>query len=214
MARILREMLARWPETPNVELVTTDGFLYPNAELEKRGLMSRKGFPESYDQAALLHFVQRIKAGEPEVAAPVYSHVTYDIVPGETKVVRHPDVLILEGLDVLEPARPALNDEENVSISDFFDFSIYVDARIRNIRRWYIERFLELRKTAFHRPDSYFRRYADLSDDQAIATALSIWETINAPNLEQFIRPTRGRATLIMTKGADHKVQKIRLRKL
>lgn len=214
VARILRELLARWPDTPHVELVTTDGFLYPNAELERRGLMSRKGFPESYDQAALLKFVQQVKAGEPEVKAPVYSHVTYDIVAGEHQVVHHPDVLILEGLDVLEPARPNLVDEENVSISDFFDFSIYVDARTRNIRRWYVERFLELRKTAFHRPDSYFRRYADLSDDQAIATALSIWETINAPNLEQYILPTRGRATLILEKGADHKVQKIKLRKL
>ena len=213
-ARILREMLARWPETPRVELVTTDGFLYPNAELQRRGLMERKGFPESYDRRALIRFLSRIKAGQPEVRAPVYSHVVYDIVPGEETVVRKPDVLIVEGLNVLQPARPSSVDESTVAVSDFFDFSIYVDARTRNIRQWYVDRFLKLRRTAFSRSESYFRRYADLSDAQATERALSIWHSINAPNLEQNILPTRGRATLVLTKGSDHAVQRVRLRKL
>ncbi len=213
-ARVLREMLARWPETPHVELVTTDGFLYPNAELRRRGLMERKGFPESYDRRALIRFLSKIKAGQEEVRAPVYSHVTYDIVPGEEVVVRKPDVLVVEGLNVLQPARPSSVDESTVAVSDFFDFSIYVDARTRNVRQWYVDRFLKLRRTAFSRPESYFRRYADLSDAEATAKALSIWDSINAPNLEQNILPTRGRATLVMTKGSDHSVQRVRLRKL
>jgi type I pantothenate kinase len=213
-ARILREMLARWPETPRVELVTTDGFLYPNSELQRRGLMERKGFPESYDRRALIRFLSRIKAGQPEVRAPVYSHVVYDIVPGEETVVRKPDVLIVEGLNVLQPARPSSVDESTVAVSDFFDFSIYVDARTRNIRQWYVDRFLKLRRTAFSRSESYFRRYAELSDAEATERALSIWQSINAPNLEQNILPTRGRATLVLTKGSDHAVQRVRLRKL
>ena len=214
VARILREMMARWPETPHVELVTTDGFLYPNAELQRRGLMDRKGFPESYDRRALVRFVSRVKAGQEEVRAPVYSHVTYDIVPGEEVVVRRPDVLIVEGLNVLQPARPGAAEDSTVAVSDFFDFSIFVDARTRNIRQWYVDRFLHLRQTAFSRSESYFRRYADLTDEQATARALSIWEAINAPNLEQNILPTRGRATLVVTKAADHSVQRVRLRKL
>jgi type I pantothenate kinase len=214
VARILREMMARWPETPHVELVTTDGFLYPNAELQRRGLMERKGFPESYDRRALVRFVSQVKAGRDEVRAPVYSHVTYDIVPGQEVVVRRPDVLIVEGLNVLQPARPGTSESSNVAVSDFFDFSIFVDARTRNIRQWYVDRFLHLRRTAFSRPESYFRRYADLTDAQATARALSIWEAINAPNLEQNILPNRGRATLVLTKGADHSVQRVRLRKL
>ncbi|WP_245993144.1 type I pantothenate kinase [Xylanimonas allomyrinae] len=214
VARILREMMARWPETPHVELVTTDGFLYPNAELQRRGLMERKGFPESYDRRALVRFVSRVKAGQAEVRAPVYSHVTYDILPGEEVVVRRPDVLIVEGLNVLQPARPGAAEDSIVAVSDFFDFSIFVDARTRSIRQWYVDRFLNLRQTAFSRPESYFRRYADLTDEQATARALSIWDAINAPNLEQNILPTRGRATLVLTKGADHSVQRVRLRKL
>ncbi|WP_425957132.1 type I pantothenate kinase [Xylanimonas sp. McL0601] len=214
VARILREMMARWPETPHVELVTTDGFLYPNAELQRRGLMERKGFPESYDRRALVRFVSRVKAGQEEVRAPVYSHVTYDIVPGEEVVVHRPDVLIVEGLNVLQPARPGAAADSTVAVSDFFDFSIFVDARTRNIRQWYVDRFLNLRQTAFSRPESYFRRYAELTDEQATERALSIWEAINAPNLEQNILPTRGRATLVLTKGADHSVQRVRLRKL
>lgn len=213
-ARVLREMLARWPDTPHVELVTTDGFLHPNAELQRRGIMDRKGFPESYDRRALIRFLSRVKAGQAEVRAPVYSHVTYDIVPGQEVVVRKPDVLIVEGLNVLQPARPSAVDEGAVAVSDFFDFSIYVDARTRNIRQWYVDRFLQLRRTAFSRPESHFRRYADLSDAEASAKALSIWESINGPNLEQNVLPTRGRATLVLTKGADHSVQRVRLRKL
>ncbi|WP_265521005.1 type I pantothenate kinase [Oerskovia flava] len=213
-SRILREMLARWPETPRVELITTDGFLHPNAELARRGLMDRKGFPESYDRRALIRFLSKIKAGHAEVRAPVYDHLTYDIVAGAEAVVRKPDVLIVEGLNVLQPARPSATDESTVAVSDFFDFSIYVDARTRNVRQWYVDRFLSLRQTAFARPESFFHRYAALSDAEATAKALSIWESINAPNLEQNILPTRGRATLVLTKGSDHSVQRVRLRKL
>ncbi len=213
-SRVLAEMLARWPETPRVELITTDGFLLPNAELERRGLMDRKGFPESYDRRALVQFVAEVKAGTAEVRAPVYDHLTYDIVPGAQAVVRRPDVLIIEGLNVLQPARPSSSDESTVAVSDFFDFSIYVDAATTNIRQWYVDRFLTLRRTAFAKPESYFRRYAELSDDEAIAKAGSIWDSINAPNLLENILPTRGRATLVLTKGADHSVQHVRLRKL
>ncbi len=214
VARLLRELIARWPTTPRVELVTTDGFLYPNAELERRGLMDRKGFPESYDRRSLLRFVQEVKAGRPEVTAPVYDHLTYDIVPGEQTVVHRPDVLIVEGLNVLQPARATVQGRSSLAVSDFFDFSIYVDARERDVRRWYVDRFLGLRTTAFARPESYFHRYAALSDDEAASVAGQVWDTINAPNLEQNIRPTRGRATLVLTKGEDHSVQRVRLRKL
>ncbi|GII98675.1 pantothenate kinase [Sediminihabitans luteus] len=213
-ARVLREMMARWPETPRVELVTTDGFLYPNAELRRRGLMERKGFPESYDRRALVRFLSRVKAGQSEVRAPVYDHLTYDIVKGAEAVVHRPDVLIVEGLNVLQPARPSGADGSTVAVSDFFDLSIYVDARTRNIRQWYVDRFLKLRRTAFADPSSYFNRYAGLSDDEAVATAKRIWDSINAPNLEENILPTRGRATIVMTKGLDHTVQRVRLRKL
>jgi len=213
-ARLLRELLARWPATPHVQLVTTDGFLYPNAELERRGLMQRKGFPESYDRRALLRFVSKVKAGRPEVTAPVYSHLTYDIVPGEQIVVRRPDVLIVEGLNVLQPARPSAEGSSSLAVSDFFDFSIYVDAKPTDVRQWYVDRFLSLRRTAFANPASYFHRYASLSDDEAVARAESIWDSINAPNLEQNILPTRSRATLVLTKGSDHSVDRVRLRKL
>ncbi len=206
-ARLLRELMARWPATPNVALMTTDGFLHPNAELERRGLMDRKGFPESYDRRALLQFVSRVKAGHAEVRAPVYDHVTYDIVPGAEVVVRRPDVLIVEGLNVLQPAPSAAG-------SDFFDFSIYVYARTQDARQWYVERFLSLRSTAFARPESYFHRYASLSDAEAVARAESIWDAINAPNLVRNILPTRSRATLVLTKGPDHAVRRVRLRKL
>lgn len=212
-ARLLRELLARWPATPRVELVTTDGFLLPNAELERRGLMDRKGFPESYDRRALLRFLAAVKAGQPEVRAPVYSHLTYDILRDREVVVRRPDVLIVEGLNVLQPARPAAGGS-NLAVSDFFDFSIYVDARTADVRQWYVDRFLSLRRTAFADPASYFHRYASLSDDDAVARARSIWDAINAPNLEQNILPTRGRATLVLRKGADHSVERVRLRKL
>ncbi|WP_127132352.1 type I pantothenate kinase [Georgenia sp. SYP-B2076] len=213
-ARLLRELLRRWPQTPRVELITTDGFLYPNAELERRGLLERKGFPESYDRRALLRFVSEVKAGAPEVAAPLYDHVTYDIVPGGSQSVHHPDVLIVEGLNVLQPARATANGTSSLAVSDFFDFSIYVDARSADVKRWYVERFLGLRRTAFSAPDSYFRKYADLDDVAAVAKAGEIWDAINAPNLAQNILPTRGRATLVLTKSGDHSMHRMRLRKL
>jgi len=214
VARVLREMISRWAETPRVDLVTTDGFLFPNAVLERRGLMERKGFPESYDQQRLLRFVQQIKANNPTVAAPVYSHVTYDIIPGEEQMIRHPDVLIIEGINVLQPAKRSLSDGLSDTVSDFFDFSIYVDAKTSDIKRWYINRFLALRATAFSKPDSYFRRFATLSDAEAVAMAEDLWDNINEPNLVQNILPTRGRADLILIKGADHNVHEVKLRKL
>jgi type I pantothenate kinase len=213
-ARLLRELMARWPATPRVELLTTDGFLYPNAVLERRGLMQRKGIPESNDRRALLRFLTAIKAGRTEVRAPVYSHLSYDIVPGEHVVVRRPDVLIVEGLNVLQPARATTVGGTSLAVSDFFDFSIYVDARTRDVRQWYVERFLSLRRTAFARPESYFHRYASLNDRDAIDRAEQIWDTINAPNLEGNILPTRGRATLVLRKGRDHAIERVRLRKL
>jgi type I pantothenate kinase len=213
-ARILRELIARWDSGPKVELVTTDGFLLPNAELEKRGLMSRKGYPESYDRRALLKFVAMVKSGRPEVRAPVYSHLTYDIVPGECIEVRAPDVLIVEGLNVLQPPRQHLDGRTGLAVSDFFDFSVYVDARQEDIKEWYVQRFLRLRETAFAQPESFFHRYASLSNDAARDLAENIWDAINAPNLVQNIRPTRGRATLVLSKSADHSVRRVRLRRL
>ncbi|MFV0460391.1 MAG: type I pantothenate kinase [Actinomycetales bacterium] len=210
-ARLLRELLARWPDTPRVELVTTDGFLYPNAELEARGLMSRKGFPESYDRRALLRFVAAVKSGADEVRAPLYSHLTYDIVPSAHVVVRRPDVLIVEGLNVLQPA-PRRG--YGLAVSDYFDFSLYVHAPKSLVRQWYIERFLRLRATAFASPESYFHRYATLSDAEAEATGERIWREINGPNLDENIRPTRERARLVLFKGDDHAVRTVRLRKI
>jgi type I pantothenate kinase len=213
-ARILRELLARWPGTPRVELMTTDGFLYTNAELERRGLLQRKGFPESYDRRRLLRFVAEVKAGKDEVSAPVYSHLSYDIVPGEQIVVRRPDVLIVEGLNVLQAPRVRADGRTGLAVSDFFDFSVYVDARKEYIKAWYVERFLRLRGTSFTDPDSYFHRYAGLSDEQARDVAVGIWDSINERNLIDNVLTTRGRATLVLTKGEDHSVRRIRLRKL
>jgi type I pantothenate kinase len=213
-ARILRELLARWPGTPRVELLTTDGFLFPNAELERRGLLQRKGFPESYDRRGLLRFVAEVKSGNEEVTAPVYSHLTYDIVPGERIVVRRPDVLIVEGLNVLQAPRVRADGRSGLALSDFFDFSVYVDARKEDIKRWYVERFLRLRETTFADPSSYFHRYAGLTDEQARDTALEIWDSINERNLVENVLTTRGRATLVLSKGKDHSVRRIRLRKL
>ncbi len=213
-ARILRELLARWPGTPRVELLTTDGFLYPNAELEHRGVLERKGFPESYDRRGLLRFVAEVKSGKDEVSAPVYSHLTYDIVPGERIVVRRPDVLIVEGLNVLQPPRVRENGRTGLAVSDFFDFSVYVDARVDDIKGWYVDRFLRLRETAFADPNSYFHRYAALTDEQARETALAIWRTTNERNLVENVLTTRGRANLVLSKGKDHSVQRVRLRKL
>jgi type I pantothenate kinase len=213
-ARILRELLAHWPEHPKVDLVTTDGFLYPRRRLEAQGLMQRKGFPESYDLRRLVQFLADVKAGRSPVSCPVYSHLTYDIIPGEAAVIDGPDIVILEGLNVLQPAPPGLHLDPRVSVSDFFDFSIYVDASEVDTRRWYIERFLLLRATAFKEPASYFHRYAALSDEAAEQVAGVIWDTINGPNLRENILPTRERAHLILVKGPDHAVETIRLRKL
>ena len=213
-ARILRELLSRWPDTPRVELVTTDGFLWPNAELERRGLLQRKGFPESYDRRALLRFVTAVKSGQDEVTAPVYSHLTYDIVPGEVVTVQRPDVLIVEGLNVLQPPLARADSRNGLAVSDFFDFSIYVDARVDDVRQWYVARFLRLRETAFADPGSYFHRYAGLSDAEAVRTAESIWASINGVNLVENVLPTRSRASLVLRKGSDHAVTRIRLRKI
>lgn len=212
-ARLLKLLLARWPQHPRVELVTTDGFLHPNAELTRRDLMSRKGFPESYDRRALLRFVTEVKAGRAEVTAPVYSHLVYDIVPEQRLTVHRPDILLLEGLNVLQPAS-SLAGRAALAVSDFIDFSVYVDAATDDIRRWYVERFLRLRETAFRDPDSYFRRYALLDEQEAVARAESIWAEINGPNLAQNILPTRGRASLVLRKGPDHNVTGVRLRKV
>jgi len=192
--------------------VTTDGFLLPNAELERRGILHRKGFPESYDTAALVDFVAAVKSGEPEVVAPVYSHLRYDIQTDDQVVVRQPDVLIVEGLNVLQTGTARAGD--GVFVSDYFDFALYIDADERDIRRWYVERFRTLRSTAFNDPRSYFHRYAGLADDEADATAGLIWDTINGPNLTENIAPTRSRADLILRKGRDHLVDHVRLRRL
>jgi len=212
-ARLLRLLLARWQDHPNVALVTTDGFLYSNAELERRRLMRRKGFPESYDRRALLRFVSDIKAGKPEVPVPTYSHLTYDVLD-EQRVVARPDILVLEGLNVLQPAPQTGERASALAVSDLIDFSIYVDAHPTDVRRWYVERFLALRETAFRDPASYFRRYAQMDETAARAQAATLWDEINGPNLRENIAPTRSRADLVLTKGGDHTVRRIRLRKL
>ncbi|MCC7124803.1 MAG: type I pantothenate kinase [Acidobacteria bacterium] len=212
-ARVLQALLARWPSHPSVALVTTDGFLFPNAVLEERGLMHRKGFPESYDRAALVRFLADVKAGYPEVQAPVYSHQRYDIVPGAAQLVRHPDVVIVEGLNVLQ-GPPVAQWEAQLFASDFFDYSIYVDADEAHIQSWYVERFLRLRDTVFQDPQSYFHRYAALSESEARQTAGEIWARINGVNLRENILPTRMRAHLILQKGADHHVERVQLRRV
>ena len=208
-ARILQALLTRWPEHPRVELVTTDGFLYPNAVLESRGIMNRKGFPESYDTKRLVQFLREIKAGMPDVSAPVYSHVEYDIVKGDSQVVHQPDILIVEGLNVLQVGSDAME-----FVSDYFDFSIYIDAVESDIENWYIERFLALRKTVFNNPASFFTHFAHLTDAQAIEVARGIWREINGKNLSDNIAPTRARASLVMQKDANHRVTEVHLRKL
>jgi type I pantothenate kinase len=212
-SRVLRASLARWPDHRKVALVTTDGFLHPNATLEARGLMKRKGFPESYDQRLLLQFLADIKAGVPTVSAPVYSHLHYDIVPGAVQHVEQPDILMIEGLNVLQ-SPDGQRDGSRVFVSDFFDFSIYLDAEEEIIERWYVERFLRLRETVFRNESSYFHRYAALNDAEAIQTARQIWEEINLLNLHDNIGPTRERAHLILEKGADHLVQNVLLRRI
>lgn len=208
-ARILQSLLGRWPEHPRVELITTDGFLYPNAVLEERGLMNRKGFPESYDTKRLLQFVRDVKAGTSEVSAPVYSHVVYDVIADREEIVRQPDILIIEGLNVLQTGSST-----NEFVSDYFDFSIYIDAVESDIENWFIERFQTLRKTIFQDPNSFFKHFADLTEEQAASLAHDIWVAINGKNLQENIAPTRARASLVLHKGADHKVNAIHLRKL
>lgn len=207
-ARLLRTLLARWPEHPKVALITTDSFLYPNEVLESRGIMHRKGFPESYDRRALVRFVAEVKAGSDEAHAPVYSHLEYDIVPGVTQAVKKPDILIIEGLNVLQPAPPAA-----LAVNDYFDFSIYVDAKVEDIRTWYVHRFHQLRRTAFEDPKSYFRHIAELSEDEATTFAKNVWRDINERNLVENILPTRGRAGLVLKKGPDHSITRVRLRR-
>jgi type I pantothenate kinase len=213
-ARILQALLSDWPTHPHVDLVTTDGFLYPNHVLDAKGLMERKGFPESYNVRRLLQFLIDVKSGQMRVNAPKYSHLTYDILPNEVQIIEQPDILIFEGLNVLQTRHTRKNKAPRLFVSDFFDFSIYVDAEEKDIEQWYIERFLTLRETAFRNPASYFRRYAQISSEEAVQTAQGIWEKINRPNLKENIEPTRGRAHLIMKKGSDHAVQEVKLRKV
>jgi type I pantothenate kinase len=208
-ARILQALLARWPDHPRVDLITTDGFLFPNAVLDDRGIMNRKGFPESYDTKALLAFLRDVKSGATEVTAPVYSHVVYDIVDDERVVINQPDILILEGLNVLQ-----VGSESNEFVSDYFDFSIYIDAEEADIEQWYIDRFQALRETVFRDPDSFFQHYAHLTDAEAVEMARTIWREINGKNLVENIEPTKSRASLLVKKGADHRVTKVNLRRL
>jgi type I pantothenate kinase len=213
-ARILKELLRRWPSSPHVELVTTDGFLYPNEVLRRRDLMERKGFPESYDRGALLRFLSGIKSGREDVRAPVYSHLTYDVLPGEFVTIHRPDILIFEGLNVLQPGELPKDGNFIPFVSDFFDFSIYIDADEDLIHQWYITRFMRLRETAFRDPQSFFHRYAELSQDAAQSIAEALWANINLKNLRENILPTRPRADLILRKGDDHLIQEVALRKL
>ena len=220
-SRILREMLARWPSHPKVDLITTDGFLFPNAVLEERGLMQRKGSPESFDLKSLLTFLTAVKSGTAKAEAPVYSHNAYDILRDEKISVTHPDILIVEGLNVLQPATGGKNTQQGSGapddttvVSDFFDFSIYIDAGEQVIEEWYVERFLGLRQTAFSQPDAYFSRYADLDDVDADRVAREIWKLINLRNLEENILPTRWRADLVLHKSADHTIDQVSLRKI
>jgi type I pantothenate kinase len=213
-ARVLRALLARWPDHPRVDLITTDGFLHPNAELERRGLMNRKGFPESFDTARLLNFLHEVKSGKEKVEAPVYSHFHYDIMPDQTNIVDRPDILIVEGLNVLQPARLPKDGLAIPFVSDFFNFSIYLDADAKVIEEWYITRFMRLREIAFRDPAAYFHRYALLTPDEARAKALEIWSSINEKNLNENILPTRQRARLILRKVPDHRVETVSLRRI
>jgi type I pantothenate kinase len=207
-------MLTRWPNTPKVDLITTDGFLLPNATLRANGWMERKGLPESYDTQRLLRFLADIKAGQGQVEAPVYSHLVYDVVPGERVIVDRPDILIVEGLNVLQPARLPRDGKAVPFVSDFFDFSVYLDAEETLLRRWYVERFMTLRETAFRNPKSFFRKYAELTESEALETAHGLWSRINQPNLVENILPTRPRADLILRKGVSHTIEEVSLRKL
>jgi type I pantothenate kinase len=214
-ARVLQRLLAAWPNHPRIALVTTDGFLYPNRVLEQKGIMNRKGFPESYDIRRLIQFLASVKSGKGKVTAPVYSHLEYDILPNELQSIESPDIVIVEGVNVLQvrPRQPQVQREPAIFVSDFFDFSIYVDAEEKDLQEWYVERFKSLRRTAFQNPDSYFHRYAHLSDTESEDFARGIWNEINKPNLELNIMPTRFRASLILEKGSHHFVQSLKLRK-
>jgi type I pantothenate kinase len=214
VARVLRALISRWPGSPKVGLVSTDGFLYPNRELQARGLMERKGFPESYDLPLLLRFLADIKSGRDGVSAPIYSHLTYDILPDKTQAVGRPDVLVVEGLNMLEAGLAEPSEGHRVFVSDYCDFSIYVDAQERHIKEWYLERFLRLREEALGDSTAYFHRFAELSVEDAKDVALRIWDEIDHPNLEENIEPTKDRARLILEKGHDHSVQSVRLRKI
>jgi len=213
-ARVLQALLARWPNVPKVDLVTTDGFLLPNAVLEREALMEKKGFPESYDLPTLLRFLADVKAGRRPVRAPVYSHISYDVVPNQWIEVDRPDILIFEGVNVLQTGHPPKDGKAIPYVSDFFDFSVYIDAEEDVLRKWYVDRFLTLRGTAFREPKAYFHRYATLNDQEAVTTATSIWERINLVNLRENILPTRQRADLILKKAANHLVDEVALRKL
>jgi type I pantothenate kinase len=213
-ARVIQALLSRWPNHPKVDLVTTDGFLYPNAVLESRGIMNRKGFPESYDLRALLQFLRDLKSGEPVLEVPVYSHESYDLVPGKKKIIEQPDIVIVEGLNVLQTTDGRAESPPRTFVSDFFDFSIFIDAKEDHIRQWYVDRFITFQKTVFQNPSAYFHRYANLSTEEARTTAVQIWESINAVNLRQNILPTRDRAHLILEKIEDHSVSSVQLRKL
>ncbi|NLS05914.1 type I pantothenate kinase [Rhizobium sp. P32RR-XVIII] len=213
-ARVLKELLRRWPSSPKVDLITTDGFLHPNAVLERENLMQRKGFPESYDTGAILKFLSAIKAGQPNVKAPVYSHLVYDVVPNEYTVIDRPDILVFEGINVLQSRDLPADGKIVPMVSDFFDFSIYIDAEEKLINNWYVARFMRLRETAFRDPNSYFHRYASISDEEALSTAEGLWANINLKNLRQNILPTRPRADLILRKGPNHLIEQVALRKL
>ncbi len=213
-ARLLQRLLSRWEDHPRVDLVPTDGFLLPNAELQRRGLMQRKGFPESYDLPRLLRFLADVRAGRRHVRAPVYDHLTYDVVEGRFIEVDQPDILIIEGLNVLQTGRPPRDGRAVPFVSDFFDFALYLDAPEELLRQWYVQRFLLLRKTAFADARSYFHRYAELSDEQAESVALTLWETINLTNLRENIKPTRARADIILRKGAHHRITEVFLRNI
>jgi type I pantothenate kinase len=213
-ARILKALMSRWDSSPKVDLVTTDGFLFPNAVLQREGLMRRKGFPESYDIGALLHFLSDIKAGKGKVTAPVYSHLVYDVVPGQTVTIDQPDILILEGLNVLQTSKMPRDANAVPFVSDFFDFSIYLDADEELLTQWYVERFMRLRQTAFMDPDSYFHRYSKISDEEALGYARDLWTNINLVNLRETIFPTRPRADLVLRKGRSHRIETVHLRKL
>ncbi|TCU16268.1 type I pantothenate kinase [Rhizobium sullae] len=213
-ARILKELLRRWPSSPKVDLITTDGFLHPNAVLERENLMQRKGFPESYDTGAILKFLSAIKAGQPNVKAPVYSHLVYDVVPNEYTIIDRPDILVFEGINVLQSRDLPADGKIVPMVSDFFDFSIYIDAEEELIHNWYVTRFMRLRETAFRDPNSYFHRYASISEKEALSIAEGLWANINLKNLRQNILPTRPRADLILRKGENHLIEQVALRKL